>query len=74
MSNGREIKSVHWDGQVLSGLVAIGGKLTEFTATQDFIHRHAPGFNDAVHWEIERHRLEIFEKLLPVLVAKEERS
>jgi hypothetical protein len=34
-------------------------------ADRETIHSHAAGFNDAVSWEIERHRVEIFQKLTP---------
>jgi hypothetical protein len=32
-------------------------------ATRDILDAHATGFNDALTWEIHRHRAEIFEKL-----------
>lgn len=61
---------VEWDGEVLTGWVTIDGLPTKFTADRDFIHRHASGFNDALAWEIDRHRIEIFEKLMPLLIAE----
>lgn len=61
-------RSVAWDGHVLTGWVTVNGIPTKATADRDFIHRHARGFNDAVTWEIERHRVEIFEKLTPQLI------
>ena len=61
-------RSVAWDGNALTGWITIDGIPTKVTADRDVIHRHAPGFNDAVTWEIERHRIEIFEKLTPYLV------
>ena len=59
---------VEWDGQALIGWVSIDGAAKMVRADREAIHRHAAGFNDAVSWEIERHRVEIFQKLMPVLV------
>jgi hypothetical protein len=58
-------KTIEWDGNVLTGWVIINGVPTKFSADRDTIHRHAAGFSDALTWEIDRHRLEIFEKLVP---------
>ncbi len=49
-------RAVEWNGNILNGWVKIGGIPTKVTADRATIHRHAPGFNDAVTWEIERHR------------------
>jgi hypothetical protein len=59
---------VDWDGDALVGWVSIGGAATKVRVDRETIHCHAAGFNDAVSWEIERHRVEIFEKLMPLLV------
>jgi len=59
---------VEWDGQALIGWVSIDGAATMVRADRETIHSHAAGFNDAVSWEIERHRVEIFQKLTPFLV------
>jgi hypothetical protein len=59
---------VEWDGEALVGWVAINGVVTKVRATREIIHDHAPGFNDAVSWEIERHRAQIFEMLAPFLI------
>ena len=59
------VETVQWDGNVLTGSILIGGKWKKFVADRNTIHQHASGFNDALGWEIERHRLEIFEKLMP---------
>lgn len=59
---------VEWDGEALVGWVVVNGVPTRLRATREMIHSHASGFNDAVSWEIERHRAEIFEKLAPILV------
>jgi hypothetical protein len=57
--------SIEWDGNELSGWIVINGTPTKVSADRDRIHAHAPGFNDALTWEIDRHRAEIFEKLAP---------
>jgi len=59
---------VEWDGEALVGWVSIGGAATKVRVDRETIHCHAAGFNDAVSWEIERHRVEIFEKLTAYLV------
>ena len=58
-------QTVEWDGKTLSGWVVINGAPRKVSADRDTIHAHAPGFNDALTREIDRHRNEIFEKLLP---------
>jgi hypothetical protein len=58
---------VAWDGDALVGWIVVNGAKTKIRATREMIHEHAAGFNDAVTWEIERHRVEIFERLRPVL-------
>jgi hypothetical protein len=62
-------RAVEWDGATLVGWVTIDGKPTKVSATRDMIHSHAAGFNDAVSWEIDKYRAEIFEKVAPVLIA-----
>lgn len=69
-----EKRGVEWDGDALSGWIEINGKPMKVRVTRDMIHEHAPGFNDAVTWEIERHRDEIFDKLTPFLVELNGRS
>ncbi|MBR1145119.1 hypothetical protein [Bradyrhizobium sp. AUGA SZCCT0431] len=58
-------KTVEWDGETLSGWVIVKGAPKKVIADRDTIHAHAAGFSDALTWEIDRHRTEIFEKLLP---------
>ena len=60
-----DIETVQWDGNVLTGWVLIDGKQRKFSADRNTVHQHAAGFNDALTWEIDRHRVEIFEKLVP---------
>lgn len=64
MSVERE-KDIEWDGTILRGWVTVDGKPVKVSADRKTIHEHAPGWNDALTWEIERHRDEIFEKLAP---------
>jgi hypothetical protein len=59
---------VEWDGNVLVGWIVTNGVPTKLTATREIIPAHAAGFNDAVNWEIDQHRGEIFEKLKPFLL------
>jgi hypothetical protein len=58
-----QIGMVDWDGDALSGWITINGEPTRVTADRDTIHRHAPGFNDALDREIKGHAIEIFEKM-----------
>lgn len=43
----------------------LDGTPTKVSADRETIHTHAPGFSDALNREVDRHRNEIFEKLLP---------
>ncbi len=64
-----QIGPIEWDGNSLTGWITINGVPTKFAADRETIHRHAPGFNDALTWEIKRHPEEIFERLLPFFLA-----
>ena len=57
--------TIEWNGNELSGWIMINGASTKVSAGRDRIHTHAKGFSDALSWEINRHRVEIFEKLVP---------
>ena len=59
------INTIEWNGTELSGWIMINGAPTKVSADRDIIHTHARGFDDALTWEINRHRVEIFEKLVP---------
>ena len=59
------INTIEWNGTELSGWIMINGAPTKVSADRDTIHAHARGFNDALTWEINRNRVEIFEKLSP---------
>ena len=65
---GADTTAVEWDGEALVGWVTIDGRPTKVRATRDMIHNHATGFNDAITWEIEKYRAQIFEKLTPLLI------
>jgi hypothetical protein len=62
--------TIEWDGNELSGWIMINGVATKVSADRDTIHAHARGFNDALTWEINRHRIEIFEKLAPFFQSR----
>ena len=64
-----EIHSVEWDGNALIGWITINGVAARVIADRDTIHRHAPGFDDALTWEIKSHAAEIFEKMKPFFLA-----
>ena len=63
-------QTIEWDGNVLSGWITIDGKLIKVSADRDTIHQHAAGWNDALTWEIDRHRELIFDKLMPFFRAQ----
>ncbi|MGY4513611.1 hypothetical protein [Bradyrhizobium sp. USDA 3650] len=58
-------QTVEWNGETLTGWMAINGTPKKVSADRATIHAQAPGFSDALSREIDRHRVEIFEKLLP---------
>jgi hypothetical protein len=60
-------KTIEWDGKVLTGWITVDGKPIKVSADRETIHKCAPGWDDALTWEIERHREEIFDKLAPLL-------
>lgn len=60
-------RAIEWDGKILTGWITVDDKLVKVSADRETIHRHASGWNDALNWEIERHREEIFDKLAPFL-------
>ncbi|WFU37350.1 hypothetical protein QA640_22940 [Bradyrhizobium sp. CB82] len=64
-----QIAEVEWDGNALVGWVTINGTPIKVAVDRDAVHRHAPGFNDALTWEIKRHGAEILEKMMPFLRA-----
>ncbi|MBM7481743.1 hypothetical protein ABIB75_005247 [Bradyrhizobium sp. GM2.2] len=63
-------RAVEWDGKILTGSVVVNGVTTKVTADRAIIHAYAAGFSDALSWEIDRFRIEIFEKLMPFLLRQ----
>ena len=58
--------TIEWDGKELQRVAYYRRRLRQSVSRpRRKIHAHAPGFNDALTWEIDRHRVEIFEKLSP---------
>jgi hypothetical protein len=62
-------RTVEWDGKALSGWITIEGRPVKVSADRETIHQHAPGWNDALTWEIQRFGEEIFDKLRPYFIA-----
>jgi hypothetical protein len=58
-------KAIEWDGTILTGWITVDGNPVKVSADRETIHQHASGWNDALTREIERHREEIFDKLVP---------
>jgi hypothetical protein len=65
-----QARAVEWNGSILTGWIAIDGKQVRVSADRETIYRHAPGWDDALTWEIERHCEEIFDKLTPFFKAQ----
>lgn len=63
-------RAVEWDGKILTGSMVVNGVTTKVTADRAIIHAYAAGFSDALSWEIDRFRIEIFEKLMPFLLRQ----
>lgn len=63
-------RAIEWDGRVLSGVVTVNGVPTKVIADRATVHAHAAGFSDALTWEIDRFRSEIFEKLMPFFIRQ----
>jgi hypothetical protein len=71
---GEQMSAAEWDGSALIGWITINGVPTRVTADRDMIHRYAPGFSDALTWEIKAHATEILEKMKPFFLATERSS
>ncbi|MGM4903794.1 hypothetical protein AB8B21_18240 [Tardiphaga sp. 866_E4_N2_1] len=61
---------IEWDGTALSGKADVGGRLVDVVVDRGTIHQHAAGFSDALSWEIDRFREEIFDKLQSFFALK----
>jgi hypothetical protein len=59
------VRAIEWDGRILTGWITVDDKPVKVLADRETIHQYASGWNDALTWEIERHREEIFDKLAP---------
>ena len=57
------VREVIWDGEALIGWALVQGRPTKLRFPRAEIHDCLPMYNDAVEWEIERHRVEIFKQL-----------
>jgi hypothetical protein len=57
--------AVEWDGTFLTGWIKINGIPTRVSASREMIHGYAGAYRDVLTWEIDLHRNEIFEKLIP---------
>jgi hypothetical protein len=63
---------IRWDAesQTLSGWILYNDRRVQFHVPREIIHS-IPAYNDAVEWEIERHKDDILERLKPIVFAKE---
>ena len=59
---------IEWDGTSLSRWAVIGGNRIQVHLTREMIHS-IPIYNDAIGWEIERYKADIFERLKPKILA-----
>jgi hypothetical protein len=60
---------ITWDGRMLSGWAVVDGDRVQFRATRGMI-RSIPIYSDLMDWEIERHKVAIFERLREALLSK----
>lgn len=59
---------IEWDGKSLSRWAVIKGNRIHIRLSREMIHS-IPIYNDAIGWEIERYKADIFERLKPDLLA-----
>lgn len=62
-------QTIAWNGEVLTGWIIVDDVPVKVAADRRTIHAHAPGFNDALTWEIDRFCGEIFERMMPYFRA-----
>ena len=60
----------HWNGTHVVGRIKLNGIERGVAVDRDTVHRHAPGYSDAITWELDRFAQEILEKLTPYFEAK----
>jgi hypothetical protein len=63
------IESIFWDGTSLSAIIADGNRRITCMIPRDTVHALSV-YNDAVGWEIDRHKQDIFERVKAVLENK----
>jgi hypothetical protein len=64
-----QIETIVWDGQELrTTIVTENGRVT-CTIPREVIHG-LPSYSDALGWEIDRHKSDIFQRVQSVLLAK----
>jgi hypothetical protein len=61
-----EIESIVWDGQQLIAVLRTEDARMTYTVQRDIIHT-IPIYNDAVGWEIDRYKADIFRRVQPLL-------
>jgi len=60
-----------WNGNSIVGRLMLNGVETEVAADRETVHRHAPGYSDAITWELERFAEDILDRLKPYFEALE---
>ena len=63
------IKSMVWDGSSLSIIIGIDDREVTCVIPRNTVHA-LPHYNDAVSWEIDRHKADIFERVKAMLERK----
>jgi hypothetical protein len=61
-----EIESIVWNGRQLVAVLRTEDARLGYTVPRDFIHT-IPICNDAVSWEIDRYKSDIFRRVQPLL-------
>jgi len=63
------IESIVWDGASLSAIIAIENRRVTCTIPRDAVNA-VPLYGDAISWEIDRHKIDIFERVKSLLERK----
>ena len=66
---GMQIESIIWDGKCLSAVIAVDNRRVTCTIPHETVHA-IPFYSDALGWEIDRHKADIFERVRDALVSK----
>lgn len=64
-----KVESISWDGMSLSAVIAIESGRVTCSIPRDTIHA-LPLYNDAVSWEIDRHKRDVVERVKQVCEGK----